>query len=63
VRVNKQVADPKLFARGLVYGTPVIDQIRARGGANPERLSDAFIHELDLRERPLQMQAIVFEAA
>jgi SAM-dependent methyltransferase len=67
VRLAKQVADPALFARGLICGTPLIDQIRTRAGADPERLiealTDAFIHELRLGERPLQMQAIVFEAA
>lgn len=67
VRLEKQVADPALFARGLVCGTPLIDQIHARAGADPERLiealTDAFIHELRLGDRPLHMQAIVFEAA
>ncbi len=63
---EKQVVDPARFARGLVCGTPLIEQIRFRGGAGSERLiealTDAFVHELGLRERPLQMQAIVFEA-
>ncbi len=67
VRLEKQVADPALFARGLICGTPMIDQIHARAGAEPERLiealTDAFIHELRLGEHPLHMQAIVFEAA
>jgi SAM-dependent methyltransferase len=67
VRFEKEVADPALFARGLVCGTPLIDQVRTRAGADPERLiealSNAFIHELGLGERPMQMQAIVFEAA
>ncbi len=65
VRFEKRVADPALFARGLVCGTPLIEQIRARG-ADPERLiealTDGFIHELELPERPLELQAIVFEA-
>jgi SAM-dependent methyltransferase len=67
VRLAKQVADPALFARGLICGTPLIEQIRTRAGADPERLiealTEAFIRELRLGDRPLQMQAIVFEAA
>jgi SAM-dependent methyltransferase len=67
VRLEKQVADPALFARGLIYGTPLIEQIRTRAGMDPERLiealTEAFIRELRLGERPLHMQAIVFEAA
>jgi SAM-dependent methyltransferase len=67
VRLAKQVADPALFARGLIFGTPLIEQIRTRAGADPERLiealTDAFIRELRLGECPLHMQAIVFEAA
>ena len=66
VRFEKHVADPALFARGLVCGTPLIEQIRCRGGPDPERLivalTDAFVDELGLPERPLQLQAIVFEA-
>ena len=66
VRFERRVADPARFARGLVCGTPLIEQIRSRGSADPERLievlADAFVHELGLRERPLQMQAIVFDA-
>jgi SAM-dependent methyltransferase len=67
VRLEKHVADPALIARGLIYGTPLIEQIRTRAGMDPERLiealTEAFIREMRLGERPLHMQAIVFEAA
>jgi SAM-dependent methyltransferase len=66
VRFERDVTDPALFARGLIFGTPLIDQVRARGG-DPERLTsalaDAFIDEIALNERPIRMQAIVFEVA
>jgi ubiquinone/menaquinone biosynthesis C-methylase UbiE len=66
VRLEKRVTDPALFARGLIFGTPLIDQVRARGG-DPERLTgaltNAFVGELGLNERPIRMQAIVFEVA
>jgi ubiquinone/menaquinone biosynthesis C-methylase UbiE len=66
VRLEKRVLNPALFARGLVFGTQLIDHVHARGG-DPERLADAltdaFIRELGLKERPMQMQAIVFEVA
>ena len=66
MRLEKRVTDPALFARGLIFGTPLIDQVRARGG-DPERLTgaltNAFVGELGLNERPIRMQAIVFEVA
>jgi len=29
------------FARGLVHGNPLIDQIKVRGGGDPDRIVDA----------------------
>lgn len=66
LRFEKTVGDPGLFARGLIAGTPLSDQLAQRHG-DPERviasLTDAFVRELGLPARPLQMQAIVFEAS
>lgn len=66
VRLESRVPDPALFARGLVFGTPIIEQIRALSGAKPEQLldmlTDALVRELALPDRLLQLQAIVFEA-
>jgi ubiquinone/menaquinone biosynthesis C-methylase UbiE len=64
LRLDKQVSDCAAFAKGLVLGGPVADQIRARG-ADPEGLIEAV--EISLRERVLKqghapLQAILFEA-
>jgi hypothetical protein len=41
VRLEKEIPDLAIFARGLVYGNPLIDRIRARGGVDPDRIVDA----------------------
>jgi ubiquinone/menaquinone biosynthesis C-methylase UbiE len=46
VTLEKEIPDAAAFARGLVYGNPLIDQIRARGGVEPERVAEAVLHEL-----------------
>ena len=38
---EKQVADIGAFARAMVYGNPLIDMIRARGGVDPDQVVDA----------------------
>lgn len=66
VRFERRVTDIALFARGLVCGTPLIEQIRKRDG-EPERvidaLANAFVRELELDKCPLRMQALVFDVA
>lgn len=65
VRLEKAVPDPELFARGMVFGNPLYDQIRGRGG-EPEAVVAAILAEL--RERfgsdpmVVQLQEIVFQA-
>jgi hypothetical protein len=53
-----------LFALGLVHGNPVIDQIQARGGAEPERIVEVMAQALrqEFGAAPCRMplQAIVF---
>ena len=67
VRLEKEIQDIALFARGLVYGNPLIDQIRARGGVDPERVVDALLQALcqEFGADPCRMplQAIVFSAS
>jgi hypothetical protein len=64
--LEKTILDPSVYARALVYGNPLIDQIGARGGVDPERVVDAVAEALlnafgtDPTRMPLQ--AIVFEA-
>jgi SAM-dependent methyltransferase len=64
LHIDKTVADMTAFARGLIHGNPVVEQIRARGG-DPDRVveavSDAMRREFgDPPRSPLQV--IFFEA-
>jgi len=67
IRREKESPDTTLFARGLVHGNPTIDQIRARGDTDPDRVVDAMTQALrqefgaDPGRMPLQ--AIVFSAS
>ncbi|HEY7607861.1 MAG TPA: methyltransferase domain-containing protein [Alphaproteobacteria bacterium] len=67
VAVEKRIPQAAMFARGLVYGNPVIDQIRARGGIEPERILEAVTGALKAEfgadPGAMRLQAIVFEAA
>ncbi len=65
VKLEKEIPDAGAFARGIVYGNPLIEQIRARGG-EPEKVHEAVVQKLrrefgvDPGRMPLQ--AIVFSA-
>jgi SAM-dependent methyltransferase len=65
--IEKEIPDIVSFARGLVYGNPVIDQIRSRGGVQPDRIVEAIADAIrrefgpDLARMPLQ--AISFDAS
>ena len=37
IRQERELPDVAKFARAAVFGNPLIDQIRARGGVDPER--------------------------
>jgi hypothetical protein len=39
------VADFAMLARGLVYGSPIIDQVQQRGGVDPEQIVDAIVRQ------------------
>ncbi|MFA6207744.1 MAG: methyltransferase domain-containing protein [Methylocystis sp.] len=62
----KEVTDPTSFARGLVFGSPLFEQLRERGGVRPESLVEALAERLtqELGENPMRlpMQAIFYEA-
>ena len=45
VGLEKEIPEASVFARGMVYGNPLIDQVRARGGVEPERMVDALVQE------------------
>ena len=44
--LKKSVADLSLFARGLVFGNPLIDEITARGTTSPEDVHAALVERL-----------------
>lgn len=64
--LEKTIPDAAAFARGLVYGNPLIDQVRARGGVDPERIVDALVEaqhrEFGRDPGRMPLQAIVFSA-
>ena len=66
VRLQRTVADFRAFARGLVFGNPVYDQIRQRGGESPDQIQEAVAlamkEEFGGEPGVMPLQAIVFEA-
>jgi hypothetical protein len=64
--LSKIIPDVPTYARALVLGNPLIDQIRARGGVDPERvieeLADALPRKFGTDPTRIPLQAIVFEA-
>jgi ubiquinone/menaquinone biosynthesis C-methylase UbiE len=66
IRQIRELPDVASFARAAVYGNPLIDQVRARGGVDPERIVDALTREFgrEFGNDPGRMpvQAIVFSA-
>ncbi len=66
VQQQRTVSDFSAFARGAVFGSPVFDQIRQRGGVEPMRvqaaLATAMKQEFGGEPGVMPLQAIVFEA-
>jgi SAM-dependent methyltransferase len=66
VRQHRSVADFSAFARGIVFGNPVFDQIRQRGGVEPTQIqaavATAMRQEFGGEPGIMPIQAIVFEA-
>jgi ubiquinone/menaquinone biosynthesis C-methylase UbiE len=63
---QKEIPDVAHFARGVVYGNPLIEQIRSRGGVTPEAVHETIVAELRAAfgDKPgrMPLQAIVFSA-
>ena len=66
VRLEKEIPGAAAFARGFIYGSPLIDQIGTRGGVDPERvvelLTQAFRSEFGADPGRMSLQAMVFSA-
>lgn len=66
LRLEKDVPDAAAFARGLICGNPVFDQILERGGAGHDEiiasLAAALRREFGADPGRMPLQAIVFEA-
>jgi ubiquinone/menaquinone biosynthesis C-methylase UbiE len=66
VKHEKEITDLPAFARGLVHGNPLIDQIEARGGVDPEDvvnvMSQAISNEFGADPPRMPLQAILFSA-
>lgn len=67
IGLERELPDVAHFARAAVFGNPLIDQIRARGGVDPERVVEAleqeFRREFGGNPGRMPIQAIVFSAA
>lgn len=66
LRQHRPVADFAAFAHGVVFGNPVLDQIRQRGGIEPTQIQEAVTmamrQEFGGEPGMMPIQAIVFEA-
>jgi ubiquinone/menaquinone biosynthesis C-methylase UbiE len=66
VQQQRPVADLSAFANGIVFGNPVIDQIRERGGVEPAEVQKAITaamrREFGAEPTTISIQEIVFEA-
>jgi ubiquinone/menaquinone biosynthesis C-methylase UbiE len=66
LKSQKEVADFAMLARGLVYGSPIIDQVRQRVGVEAEQIVAAIVgqyrKEFGSNPATMPLQAIVFSA-
>ena len=66
LRLKKTVPEVATYAQALVLGNPLVDQIRARGSIDPERvieeLAEVLPREFGTDPMGVPLQAIVFEA-
>ena len=66
IRQERPLPDIEAFARAAVLGNPLIDQIHARGGVDPEQiiaaLAQEFRREFGADPGRMPLQAIVFSA-
>ncbi len=46
IQLTKTIDNPQAFATALVYGNPLIDEIRERGGVDPDTVANAMLDAL-----------------
>jgi len=65
LRLEKEIASAAAFAHAIVFGNPLLEQIRSRGG-DPDRVVEALTaalqQEFGLDPGQMPLQAILFEA-
>jgi ubiquinone/menaquinone biosynthesis C-methylase UbiE len=64
IALEKEIPDLRSFAQGLVYGNPLIDEIRVRGGIHPDQIVSALTDALRREFAPsgrMPLQAILFD--
>jgi SAM-dependent methyltransferase len=66
ISLDKEIPDIAHFARAAVFGNPLIDQVRTRGGVEPELIVEALTQEFrgafGADPGRMLLQAIVFSA-
>jgi SAM-dependent methyltransferase len=64
VKKQHKLTDAAARARGMILGNPVVDQIKARGGVDPDQVVQAAKAALqrEFAAKQIPLQAIVFEA-
>jgi SAM-dependent methyltransferase len=64
VRLQKDLPKPEMLARGLICGNPLSDQIRMRGGIDPEQVVEAVVAEYrrEFADGRLPMRVTVISA-
>ena len=64
--IQKTVADLEMFSKGLIFGNPLLDQIKARGGPTPEAMQrqvfDLLADEFGANPSVIPLQTIFYSA-
>jgi ubiquinone/menaquinone biosynthesis C-methylase UbiE len=42
---DKEILDPEAFANAMIHGTPMVDEIRQRGGVDPQDVVDLILEQ------------------
>lgn len=65
IQLEQTIADPEAFATALVFGNPLIDEIRERGGVSPKDVAAEMLSALKAtfgsRDMTMPLSATTFE--